>query len=72
MTITTLPLLLLVALYHDGALPCSCDMAGSTGPTCDPVGGQCPCRPHVIGRQCTRCSTGHYGFPYCRREYLRA
>ncbi|KAL0966154.1 hypothetical protein UPYG_G00291590 [Umbra pygmaea] len=56
----------LVADYNDGALPCSCDKSGATGKTCDPVGGQCPCRPYVIGRQCTRCATGYYGFPYCR------
>ncbi|KAJ8012102.1 hypothetical protein DPEC_G00065190, partial [Dallia pectoralis] len=56
----------LVAAYNDGALPCSCDMSGSTGPGCNPAGGQCSCRPHVIGRQCSRCATGFYGFPYCR------
>ncbi|GLD51077.1 laminin subunit alpha-3 isoform X4 [Lates japonicus] len=56
----------LVAAYNDGALACNCDKSGSTGPTCDPVGGQCPCRQHIIGRQCTKCATGYYGFPYCR------
>uniref|UniRef100_UPI003AAF9E0D laminin subunit alpha-3-like n=1 Tax=Centroberyx gerrardi TaxID=166262 RepID=UPI003AAF9E0D len=56
----------LVAAYNDGALPCNCDKSGSTGTTCNPVGGQCPCRQHVIGRQCTKCATGYYGFPYCR------
>ncbi|XP_046707006.1 laminin subunit alpha-3-like [Silurus meridionalis] len=56
----------LVVRYLDGALPCSCDKAGSTSPTCEPTGGQCSCRPHVIGRQCSRCATGFYGFPYCR------
>ncbi|XP_038586954.1 laminin subunit alpha-3-like [Micropterus salmoides] len=56
----------LVAAYNDGALPCNCDKSGSTGTTCDPTGGQCPCRQHVIGRQCTKCATGYYGFPYCR------
>ncbi|CAB1326313.1 unnamed protein product, partial [Coregonus sp. 'balchen'] len=56
----------LVAANSDGALPCYCDKSGATGPTCNPVGGQCPCRPHVIGRQCTRCATGYYGFPYCK------
>ncbi|XP_076852840.1 laminin subunit alpha-3, partial [Brachyhypopomus gauderio] len=56
----------LVAHYHNGALPCDCDKAGSISPTCQPIGGQCRCRPHVIGRQCTRCATGFYGFPYCR------
>ncbi|KAF0046927.1 hypothetical protein F2P81_000560 [Scophthalmus maximus] len=56
----------LVAAYNDGALPCNCDKSGSTGSTCDAVGGQCPCRQHIIGRQCTKCATGYYGFPYCR------
>uniref|UniRef100_A0A8D3BQR4 Laminin subunit alpha 3 n=1 Tax=Scophthalmus maximus TaxID=52904 RepID=A0A8D3BQR4_SCOMX len=56
----------LVAAYNDGALPCNCDESGSTGSTCDAVGGQCPCRQHIIGRQCTKCATGYYGFPYCR------
>ncbi|XP_054482290.1 laminin subunit alpha-3-like [Anoplopoma fimbria] len=56
----------LVAAYNDGALPCNCDKSGSTLTTCEPVGGQCPCRQHVIGRQCTKCATGYYGFPYCR------
>ncbi|XP_026231324.1 laminin subunit alpha-3 isoform X2 [Anabas testudineus] len=56
----------LVAAYNGGALPCNCDQSGSTGTTCDPAGGQCPCRRHVIGRQCTKCATGYYGFPYCR------
>ncbi|XP_060769555.1 laminin subunit alpha-3-like isoform X2 [Neoarius graeffei] len=56
----------LVTHYLDGALPCSCDKAGSTSHTCEPIGGQCLCRRHVIGRQCSRCATGFYGFPYCR------
>ncbi|KAI1902257.1 hypothetical protein AGOR_G00042840 [Albula goreensis] len=43
----------LVAHFNDGALPCECNQAGSTGPTCAPMG-------------CTRCAVGHYGFPYCR------
>ncbi|XP_060731068.1 laminin subunit alpha-3 isoform X2 [Tachysurus vachellii] len=56
----------LVAHYLDGALPCYCDKAGATSHTCEPIGGQCHCRPHVIGRKCSRCATGFYGFPYCR------
>lgn len=58
----------LVAHYLDGALPCHCHKVGATSPTCEPIGGQCHCRPHVIGRQCSRCATGFFGFPYCRRE----
>ncbi|XP_037132642.1 laminin subunit alpha-3-like isoform X1 [Syngnathus acus] len=56
----------LVAFYNDGALPCECDQSGSTGSACEPAGGQCPCGPHVIGRRCTKCATGYFGFPYCR------
>lgn len=60
----------LVALYHEGALPCECHPAGAAGPHCSPEGGQCPCRPDVIGRRCTRCRTGYYGFPHCKRKCL--
>ncbi|XP_012581235.1 PREDICTED: laminin subunit alpha-3 [Condylura cristata] len=56
----------LVAFYHKGALPCECHPAGTMGHHCSPEGGQCPCRPGVIGRQCTRCRTGYYGFPHCK------
>ncbi|KAL6049169.1 hypothetical protein STEG23_034897, partial [Scotinomys teguina] len=56
----------LVAFYHNGALPCECHPVGATSRHCSPDGGQCPCRPNVIGRQCTRCATGHYGFPHCK------
>uniref|UniRef100_A0A2R8ZEU5 Laminin subunit alpha-3 n=1 Tax=Pan paniscus TaxID=9597 RepID=A0A2R8ZEU5_PANPA len=56
----------LVAFYHKGALPCECHPTGATGPHCSPEGGQCPCQPNVIGRQCTHCATGHYGFPRCK------
>jgi hypothetical protein len=58
----------LVAFYHNGALPCECHPAGAIGQHCNPEGGQCPCRPNVIGRQCTRCASGHYGFPHCKRK----
>ncbi|XP_046289595.1 laminin subunit alpha-3 isoform X1 [Marmota monax] len=57
----------LVAFYHNGALPCECDPAGAISHHCNPEGGQCPCRPNIIGRQCTRCATGHYGFPHCKK-----
>ncbi|XP_021568496.1 laminin subunit alpha-3, partial [Carlito syrichta] len=56
----------LVAFYHKGALPCECHPAGATNHHCSPEGGQCPCQPNVIGRQCTRCATGYYGFPRCK------
>uniref|UniRef100_A0A669QW11 Laminin subunit alpha 3 n=1 Tax=Phasianus colchicus TaxID=9054 RepID=A0A669QW11_PHACC len=56
----------LVAFYNNGAVPCNCHSEGSMSPTCSPLGGQCICRPNVIGRQCSRCQTGYYGFPFCK------
>ncbi|KAM4688948.1 LOW QUALITY PROTEIN: laminin subunit alpha-3 [Discoglossus pictus] len=56
----------LSAFYNDGALPCNCDLEGATGPACSPFGGQCSCRPNIIGRRCNQCATGYYGFPYCK------
>ncbi|XP_067402634.1 laminin subunit alpha-3 isoform X1 [Emydura macquarii macquarii] len=56
----------LVAFYNDGALPCNCHKAGATSPACNPLGGQCSCKPNVIGRRCSRCQTGYYGFPFCK------
>ncbi|NWS97056.1 LAMB1 protein, partial [Mionectes macconnelli] len=29
---------------------------------CQVQGGQCECKPHVIGRRCDRCTPGSYGF----------
>ncbi|XP_060622491.2 laminin subunit beta-1-like isoform X1 [Anolis sagrei] len=53
------------ALMHDGALPCQCDPQGSTSSVCHKLGGQCQCKPNVIGRRCDECVPGTYGFgPY--------
>ncbi|KAK2708492.1 hypothetical protein QYM36_014189 [Artemia franciscana] len=52
--------------FNNGALPCGCDIDGSLSFECAKFGGQCECRPNVIGRQCTRCKTGYYGFPDCK------
>ncbi|GFW16199.1 protocadherin-like wing polarity protein stan [Trichonephila clavipes] len=35
---------------------CDCYSIGSYGNGCDPVSGQCHCRPGVIGRRCDSCS----------------
>ncbi|KAK3546887.1 hypothetical protein QTP86_003815 [Hemibagrus guttatus] len=56
----------LSADFNNGAVPCGCHEAGSESDTCHPFGGQCPCRPNVIGRDCSQCATGYYGFPNCR------
>ncbi|CAL8324931.1 unnamed protein product [Merluccius merluccius] len=50
------------AVINDGALPCSCDTQGSISSLCDVRGGQCRCRPNVIGRRCDQCAPGTYGF----------
>uniref|UniRef100_A0A8C3NNQ5 Laminin subunit alpha 5 n=1 Tax=Cyanoderma ruficeps TaxID=181631 RepID=A0A8C3NNQ5_9PASS len=52
--------------YNNGAQPCHCHEAGARGSQCQPFGGQCPCKSNVIGRQCSRCATGYWGFPNCR------
>ncbi|XP_067396966.1 laminin subunit beta-2-like [Emydura macquarii macquarii] len=49
------------ALLHDGALSCQCDPQGSTSSVCQPVGGQCECKRHVMGRRCDQCAPGTYG-----------
>ncbi|XP_031421826.1 laminin subunit beta-2 isoform X1 [Clupea harengus] len=50
------------AIINDGALPCQCDLQGSVNFECDSRGGQCRCRPNVIGRRCDQCAPGTYGF----------
>ncbi|KAI5095781.1 laminin subunit alpha-5 isoform X1 [Silurus meridionalis] len=52
--------------FNNGAVPCGCHEVGSESDTCQPFGGQCPCRSNVIGRDCSQCATGYYGFPNCR------
>ncbi|XP_070766889.1 laminin subunit beta-1 [Enoplosus armatus] len=50
------------SIIHDGALPCQCDPQGSLSGECDKVGGQCRCKPNVMGRLCDQCAPGTYGF----------
>ncbi|XP_034074333.1 laminin subunit beta-2 [Gymnodraco acuticeps] len=50
------------SIIHDGALSCQCDPQGSLSGECDRVGGQCRCKPNVMGRRCDQCSPGTYGF----------
>ncbi|UYV76881.1 LAMA2 [Cordylochernes scorpioides] len=45
-----------------GCVPCWCNRAGSQSEHCDPVSGQCPCKPGVFGSKCDSCLPGHYGF----------
>uniref|UniRef100_A0A673C8J1 Laminin subunit beta-2-like n=1 Tax=Sphaeramia orbicularis TaxID=375764 RepID=A0A673C8J1_9TELE len=50
------------AIINDGALACNCDPQGSVSSVCDVRGGQCHCRPNVIGQRCDKCAPGTYGF----------
>ncbi|XP_058846993.1 LOW QUALITY PROTEIN: laminin subunit alpha-5-like [Acipenser ruthenus] len=56
----------LSVFYNNGALPCGCHEAGRCEHSLRPLGGKCNCRPNVIGRDCSRCVTGYWGFPNCR------
>ncbi|XP_054881817.1 laminin subunit alpha-5-like, partial [Poeciliopsis prolifica] len=56
----------LSAFFNNGAIPCACHEAGAESDACEPFGGQCRCRPNVIGRDCSMCATGFWGFPNCR------
>ncbi|XP_034839290.1 laminin subunit alpha [Maniola hyperantus] len=56
----------ITAEYNSGALSCFCDFLGSTELECNTFGGQCPCKDNVVGRTCSACRTGYYGFPNCR------
>ena len=58
----------LAADFNGGALECQCDENGSTVlDSCESIGGQCSCKANVIGRQCTKCKPGFYGFPDCKQ-----
>uniref|UniRef100_A0A8C4W263 Laminin subunit alpha-5 n=1 Tax=Gopherus evgoodei TaxID=1825980 RepID=A0A8C4W263_9SAUR len=52
--------------YNNGAQPCRCHEAGAIGGQCELFGGQCACKSNIIGRECSRCATGYWGFPNCR------
>ncbi|TRY84024.1 hypothetical protein DNTS_013565, partial [Danionella cerebrum] len=56
----------LSSFFNNGAVPCGCHEVGAESDTCETFGGQCKCRPNVIGRDCSECATGYYGFPNCR------
>ncbi|XP_037539699.1 laminin subunit alpha-5 [Nematolebias whitei] len=60
----------LSAFFNNGALPCACHEVGAESDTCEQFGGQCKCRPNVIGRECSMCATGYWGFPNCKRKFL--
>lgn len=59
----------LSVFFNNGAMPCACHEVGAESDTCEQFGGQCKCRPNVIGRECSMCATGYWGFPNCKRKF---
>lgn len=58
-----------VMLYF---LDCDCDPQGSESAICDKSGGQCVCKPNVMGRRCDQCVPGTFdlGPDGCKRNYM--
>ena len=52
--------------FNGGALECECNMDGSSDHSCAKIGGQCKCKENIMGRQCTRCKPGFFGYPECK------
>ncbi|KAJ8392263.1 hypothetical protein AAFF_G00078310 [Aldrovandia affinis] len=47
---------------HNGAVACRCNVVGSLSLSCTKFGGQCQCKPNVIGRCCDSCAPQTFGF----------
>uniref|UniRef100_A0A670J355 Laminin subunit beta 4 n=1 Tax=Podarcis muralis TaxID=64176 RepID=A0A670J355_PODMU len=53
----------LSARIHNGAVcKYQCHPQGSMNSNCEKLGGQCQCKPNVMGRCCDKCSAGSHSF----------
>lgn len=46
--------------HEQPCVPCNCDEKGSVG-TCNPIGGDCVCKPGYSGPKCDQCAVGFNG-----------
>uniref|UniRef100_A0A0N4ZLJ9 Laminin subunit alpha n=1 Tax=Parastrongyloides trichosuri TaxID=131310 RepID=A0A0N4ZLJ9_PARTI len=51
--------------FNGQGQPCGCSASGSLSFNCKEYGGQCLCKPNIIGRKCDKCAPGYYSFPSC-------
>ena len=59
-------LVTLTSEFTNKTFECNCDKRGALLLACDKIGGQCKCKRNVVGRDCSRCKTGDYNFPFCK------
>lgn len=58
-----------LVISNTEAHQCKCAQAGTVNHSdkCGPYGCQCQCKPHCIGKDCSRCEVGYYGWPNCKK-----
>ena len=58
-------------VYFFTNIDCYCHPLGSNSSVCESYGGQCPCKPGVEGRDCSRCKPGFYNLTAtgCTRKF---
>ena len=67
------PAYCLCSNVHVFKTACKCSEIGTENQTtCAAYGGQCHCKPGVMGRMCDRCKPGNYNFTVdgCTRKLI--